>query len=185
MVRSVNAEFMAKVPDTSPRREVGCITCHRAGEKPPRQLDEIVLTEVTAKGVAAGLRVHEQYRTDFLGSGLYDFRERTLNIVGTSLREQKRNDDAAAIFKANLERFPNSGVALVTLGQIAAEGRPGRGGDLVLTRRHGRPGERLRASTPREAQGVGAQAAAIGGQAGGSSRHWAAVPTGYLLDSVN
>jgi hypothetical protein len=121
MVRAINGEFLAKVPDASRRREVGCITCHRAAEKPPRQLDEIVVSEVTAKGVAAGLQVYEQYRTDFLGSGLYDFRERTLNIVGTKLREEKRPEEAAAIFKANLERFPNSGVALVTLAQIALE----------------------------------------------------------------
>jgi tetratricopeptide (TPR) repeat protein len=76
---------------------------------------------VRDKGVPAGLQVYEQYRTDFLGSGLYDFRERTLNIVGTRLREDKRLDDAAAIFKANLERFPKSINALLTLGQIAVE----------------------------------------------------------------
>lgn len=121
MVRAINAEFMAKVPEASRRREVGCITCHRAAEKPPRQLDEIVLIEAKTKGVPAGLQVYEQYRTDFLGSGLYDFRERTLNIVGTRLREEKRLDEAAAIFKANLERFPKSINALLTLGQMAAE----------------------------------------------------------------
>jgi hypothetical protein len=121
MVQTINADYVSKVPDASARRQVGCITCHRAAEKPPRQLDEIVHTEIVARGVPAGLAVYETYRTDFFGSGLYDFRERTLNIVGTRLREGKRNEDAAAIFKANLERFPNSGVALVTLGQLAVE----------------------------------------------------------------
>jgi tetratricopeptide (TPR) repeat protein len=53
--------------------------------------------------------------------GLYDFRERTLNVVATRLREQKRGADARAFFEKNLERYPKSIVALTGVGQIAAE----------------------------------------------------------------
>jgi tetratricopeptide (TPR) repeat protein len=121
MVRAINADYLAKLPDADGREQVGCITCHRAAARPPKPLEEILHATVVARGATAGLEEYEKYRGEFYGSGLYDFRERTLNVVGTRLREQKRGADAKTVFEKNLERYPKSPVALTNLGQIAAE----------------------------------------------------------------
>jgi hypothetical protein len=121
MVRAINADYLAKLPDGDEREQVGCITCHRAASRPPKPLDEILHATVVARGAAPGLEEYEKYRNEFYGSGLYDFRERTLNVVATRLREQKRGPDAKAFFAKNLEHYPKSLVALIGLGQIAAE----------------------------------------------------------------
>jgi tetratricopeptide (TPR) repeat protein len=121
MVRSINSDFLAKLPDDEDKLDVGCATCHRSAKRPPMPLEDLVYSAVVTKDAAAGVDTYEKYRNEFLGSGLYDFRERTLNVVATRLREQKRLAEAKQIFEKNLERFPASSIALTSLGQIAAE----------------------------------------------------------------
>jgi tetratricopeptide (TPR) repeat protein len=121
MVRAINADYLARLPEGDEREQVGCITCHRAASRPPRPLEEILHATIVARGPTAGLEEYEKYRNEFYGSGLYDFRERTLNVVASRLREQKRGADARLFFEKNLERYPKSIVALTGLGQIAAE----------------------------------------------------------------
>ncbi len=120
MLHAINGDYVTKLPDGADRREVGCVTCHRSAERPPRPLDEILFDTVVKRGAAAGLEQYEKYRKEYFGSWLYDFRERTLNIVATQLHERKRADDAKRVFEKNLELFPDSLVALMGLGQIAA-----------------------------------------------------------------
>ena len=97
MVTTINGDYMTKLPEGDERQPVGCATCHRSAARPPLPLEDIVATAVTARGVSAGIEEYEIYRTEFYGSGLYDFRERTLNVVATRLREQKRPADAKPI----------------------------------------------------------------------------------------
>lgn len=66
----------------------------------------------------AALEQLRELREQFFRSGLYDFRERTLNVVGTRLLDNKRPDDALVVFKANLELYPRSVNALFTIARI-------------------------------------------------------------------
>jgi tetratricopeptide (TPR) repeat protein len=119
MVRTMNADYVSKIPEREGGRMlVTCQTCHRAAQRPPRPLEETLYETATAKGVPAALEQLRDLREQFLGSGLYDFRERTLNVVGTRLLDNKRPDDALAVLKANLESYPRSVNALFTIARI-------------------------------------------------------------------
>lgn len=119
MVRTMNADYVSKIPEREGGRAlVTCQTCHRAAQRPPRPLEETLYETAAAKGVPAALEQLRELREQFYGSGLYDFRERTLNVVGTRLLDNKRPDDALAVFKANLEAYPRSVNAMFTIGRI-------------------------------------------------------------------
>lgn len=122
MVRSMNAKYLSKLPAReAPRQEVGCLMCHRREQQPPRPLDQILLATVKERGVDAGAAEYRTLRKDQFGSGLYDFRQPTLNIVATRLREEKRFEDAIAILKLNAEMFPESADVQANLGEASRE----------------------------------------------------------------
>ncbi len=120
MVRAMNADFMSKVPPREGgRMQVTCHTCHRADARPQRPLEEILYETAAAQGVPAALQQYKKFRDEFHGSGFYDFRERTLNVLATRLLDTMRPADALAVLKANLELFPKSPIALASAGQLS------------------------------------------------------------------
>ena len=128
MVKSINGDFIKALPaGDAARQEVGCITCHRRSAKPPRPLSDMLLATIESRGTAAAIEQYRRLRADALDSGLYDFREPTLNIVATRLREQKRFDEAIAMLKLNGELFPRSAAVQLNLGEAAIEK-----GDMAL-----------------------------------------------------
>jgi tetratricopeptide (TPR) repeat protein len=122
MVRSINADFIDTVPaGAGARQMVTCITCHRRATKPTLPLHTILVDTVAAEGATAALAKYSTLRDEFYGSGLYDFREHTLNIVGNRLMEQKRPADAIAVLKKNVELFPKSATAFFGVGFAAQQ----------------------------------------------------------------
>lgn len=122
MVRDMNAQYVSKLPAReAPRQEVGCLMCHRREQRPPRPLSDILLATLKERGVEAAIAEYRTLRKDQFGSGLYDFRQPTLNIVATRLREEKRFDDAIAILKLNAEIFPDSADVQANLGEASRE----------------------------------------------------------------
>jgi hypothetical protein len=122
MVAAINGEYMSKLPaGAAPRQQVTCITCHRRSAIPPRPLPDMLLTTLNASGVPAAVEQYRKLRSEMLESGLYDFRESTLNILGTSLRDQKRFAEAVEVLKLNVEMFPKSAAAQVNLGDAALQ----------------------------------------------------------------
>jgi len=128
MVRGVNADVIAALPAADPpRQQVTCLTCHRRETKPPRSLPEVLLSTITARGVPAAIDQYQKLRAEMLDAGLYDFREPSLNIVATSLRDQKKFDEALEVLRLNATMFPKSAVVQIHLGDTAAQK-----GDLPL-----------------------------------------------------
>lgn len=122
MVQSINAGFVGAIPaGTAPRQTVTCATCHRGTAVPPRPLAALLLETAADGGIEAAIVQHRRLRDDLLDSGLYDFRERTLNRVGTRLREEQKLAEALAVFTRNAELFPASAAALVAIGDTAVE----------------------------------------------------------------
>jgi hypothetical protein len=122
MVRSINADFMTKVPaGDSPRQQVTCFTCHRRSTKPPLPLHEVLIATATASGVPAALAQYRKLRSEVLDAGLYDFREPSLGIFANALRQQKRLDEAREVLRLNAELFPKSAMTQVLLGDIALQ----------------------------------------------------------------
>jgi tetratricopeptide (TPR) repeat protein len=122
MVRAINNDFMSTLPaGDAARQPVTCITCHRRSTKPPRPLPDVLLSTINASGIPAAIEQYKKLRAEALESGLYDFREPSLNIVATSLRDQKRLAEALEILRLNAELFPRSVNAQVALGDVAAQ----------------------------------------------------------------
>ena len=120
MVQSINANFMSALPGgAAGRQQVTCITCHRRSMKPPLQLSDMLSATIAAEGTQAGIAQYRKLRADMLESGMYDFREATLNIVSTTLRDQKKFPEAIEMLKFNAEIFPKSAAAQVNIGDTA------------------------------------------------------------------
>lgn len=128
MVRGINADFIGTLPAADPpRQQVTCLTCHRRETKPPRSLPDLLLATLNARGVAAAIEQYRKLRAEMLEAGLYDFREPSLTIVATSLREQKKFDEALEVLRLNATMFPKSAMVQINLGDTAAQK-----GDLPL-----------------------------------------------------
>ena len=122
MVRTINAEFIAKVPASDAKRqEVTCFTCHRRVSKPPLPLHEVLLATANTSGVGAAIAQYRKLRSEVLDAGLYDFREPALPILSLFLTQQKRFDDALEVLKVNAEVFPKSVRTQLLLGDNWAQ----------------------------------------------------------------
>lgn len=123
MTRDMNEKYVSTIPaGTEPRQPVRCVTCHRRATKPTRPLWDILVETAVASGGAAAVERHKAISDELYGSGLYDFREHTLNITGNILREQhKKIEDALLIFKRNAELFPKSANAMFAAGEAAQQ----------------------------------------------------------------
>jgi predicted Zn-dependent protease len=123
MTRAINAQYVSTIPaGGEPRQAVRCITCHRRASKPTRPLWDLLVETTVASGATAAIERHKAISDEFFGSGLYDFREHTLNITGNKLREeQKMLPEALAMFKRNAELFPKSANAMFAVGEAAQQ----------------------------------------------------------------
>lgn len=123
MTRAINEQYVNTIPaGAEPRQPVRCITCHRRASKPTRPLWDIVVETAVSSGASAAVERHKTISDEFYGSGLYDFREHTLNIAGNRLREERKLPaEALAMFKRNAELFPKSANAMFAAGQAAQQ----------------------------------------------------------------
>jgi tetratricopeptide (TPR) repeat protein len=150
MVQSINANFMTALPAADASRQaVGCITCHRRSLKPPLPLSEILLATLAAQDAAAAVAQYRKLRADLLDSGLYDFREPSLNIVATRLREAKNFAAALDILKLNAEMFPRSAAVQINLGDTAI-----LAGDAVAARNYYRRALEIEPGHPAATRGL-------------------------------
>jgi tetratricopeptide (TPR) repeat protein len=117
MVAAINTQFLATLPGEPDPQKVDCFTCHRGQAEPPRALF-VVLGEVAAsKGAAAAVEEFRRLKAEHGASGIYDFRDRTLNRVATALLETGKVDEALTVLSANAEIYPDAGLTQQLLGQ--------------------------------------------------------------------
>lgn len=122
MVQAVNRDVVSKLPGgAGTRQPVTCITCHRREMKPPRPLPDLLVDTIASRGVPAAVEQYRTLRAESLDAGLYDFREHSLNIAATALREQKKFDEALALLQLNAEMFPKSAMVQINLGDTAQQ----------------------------------------------------------------
>jgi Photosynthetic reaction centre cytochrome C subunit len=118
MVMHINEEHLADVPDRPmPHVVVKCETCHR-GVARPRPLDDDLALMLADSGLDATVRRYRALRDQYYGSGSYDFREITLNLLAGSEARAGRADNAIALLKLNAEFNANSTQIPFQLGDI-------------------------------------------------------------------
>ena len=117
MTRLVNAEQIPKITTKDPDRvEVKCATCHRGQERP--WLIEDVLTRAYKDGGLDSLKAtYTALRKEYYGSATYDFSEPMLAGLAERLGGRDKPDLGVPLAQFNVQFFPESGYAHLTLGQ--------------------------------------------------------------------
>lgn len=118
MVRHINGEHLADVPDRPrPIVVVRCATCHR-GLSRPRLLDDDLALVLADSGLDAAIRRYRALRMHYYGSGSYDFGELVLNELARSEARARRPDNALGLLALNAEFFPASGNIPFLMGEV-------------------------------------------------------------------
>lgn len=89
-------------------RKIQCATCHHGVSKPPLPLEEEIMAVIEQDGVEGGIAHYHQLRERYAGKTAYDFTENSLNALGYNLISLEKINDAIAIFKLNVEMFPDA-----------------------------------------------------------------------------
>jgi tetratricopeptide (TPR) repeat protein len=110
-------DTLATIEPSGPERvNMWCHTCHR-GRPRPTTLDEELAEVHAAEGIDATIAAYRELREQFHGRGAFDFGEGTLNTLGYALLGEEKPADAVAIFRLNVEQYPESANAWDSLGE--------------------------------------------------------------------
>ncbi len=99
MVATINRDYVSKIAGPPPA-QVECVTCHR-GLAEPRTLNAVLAEAIEKQGINEAIKQYHDLRSQYLGSGEYDFGERPLNQLAESLMAKGRNKEAVAIMETS------------------------------------------------------------------------------------
>jgi tetratricopeptide (TPR) repeat protein len=97
MVAIINRDYLSKIGKETPVR-VECVTCHH-GLTQPRTLNAVLAETIEREGIDAAIKQYHDVRTQYYGTGQYDFGETSLNQLAESLLAKGKNKDAVAIME--------------------------------------------------------------------------------------
>lgn len=97
MVAIINRDYLSKIGKETPVH-VECVTCHH-GLTQPRTLNAVLAETIEREGIDAAIKQYHDVRTQYYGTGQYDFGETPLNQLAESLLAKGKNKDAVAIME--------------------------------------------------------------------------------------
>lgn len=116
LTEDVNARVPAAVAKTAAdATRVQCVTCHR-GVAIPKQLTDILAETAAASGLPAALARYRELRQQYYGGQSYDFSENSALALAQRATQAGRPDEAIAWAQLDLEFYPRSARAYVSLG---------------------------------------------------------------------
>ncbi len=117
MTNEINGKLLPTIGRESPL-QVRCATCHRGVTK-PQTLDQILLAVVAKGGAPAAVARYRELRTQYYGTGSYDFSGRSMNTVAETLARGQNNFDAAIeLMQLHIEFNPDKADGYLALGQL-------------------------------------------------------------------
>ena len=117
MMAGLNTTTLPKAAG-APGAAVSCVICHR-GLPSPTTLDKVLVAVTREKGADAAVGKYKELRTQYYGSGTFDFTPRALQTAALALADDKATLDAAlTIAKLNVEQNPTAASAQVVVAQI-------------------------------------------------------------------
>lgn len=129
MTQTINADYLAGL-EREGALEVQCVTCHRGATK-PEQLSDLVTRVFTEDGIEAAVGRYEELRSEYYGSGTFDFSERSLFWAAEGLLGRGESSAAVRLLELNLEHHPDSARTLQMLA--GAYEQAGREADALAT----------------------------------------------------
>jgi len=97
MVATINRDYVGKLDTASPAR-VECVTCHH-GLTQPRTLNSVLAEAIEKHDVDEAIKQYHDLRSQYYGTGQYDFGETPLNQLAESLMAKGKNKEAVAIME--------------------------------------------------------------------------------------
>jgi tetratricopeptide (TPR) repeat protein len=100
MVATINRDYVSKIGTQTPASpaHVECVTCHH-GLTQPRTLNSVLAETIEKHGIDDAIKQYHDLRSQYYGTGQYDFGETTLNQLSESLMARGKNKEAAAIME--------------------------------------------------------------------------------------
>lgn len=135
MVMDLNDKYLPATGRTfSARNQVSCETCHHGVAK-PQTLRAALAGAVEAKGADSAIALYRDLRLRFFGSAAYDFSEPSLNAAADEVNRLPNQRPAAiALYKLNLEFFPQSIPAYSAVAQLQLASNDTASAVATLTR---------------------------------------------------
>jgi hypothetical protein len=99
MVATINRDYVSKIGKPSPV-QVQCVTCHR-GLTQPRTLNSVLAEAIEKQSIDEAIKQYHDLRSQYYGTGEYDFGETPLNQLAESLLAKGKNKEAVAIMETN------------------------------------------------------------------------------------
>jgi hypothetical protein len=99
MVTAINHDYIGKIGKPS-SVQVECATCHR-GLTQPRLLNAVLADTIEKQGTDGAIKQYHDLRSQYYGTGQYDFGETPLNQLTESLLAKGKNKEAVAIMEMN------------------------------------------------------------------------------------
>lgn len=99
MLAAINRDYVSKIGKPSPV-QVECSTCHR-GLTQPRLLNAVLADAIEKQGIDGAIKEYRDLRSQYYGTGQYDFGETPLNQLTESLLAKEKNKEAVAIMEMN------------------------------------------------------------------------------------
>ena len=118
MVAQLNDDFLATLPDRDePEVSVSCKTCHRGRPRPIMLAQELRIA-LDEFGPDSAVVRYERYREETALTGMFNFGEWEVNVLGEQLQREERLEDAIAIYELNGRHYPNSVPIHLSLGTL-------------------------------------------------------------------
>jgi len=109
-------DHLKEVKPGPTRVNMWCHTCHQ-GRPRPQTLEETLTEALNVDGLKAMIARYRDLRERYYGKGAYDFSQVTLNNLGYALLGEGKLDAASAVFRLNVEFFPDSANAYDSLAE--------------------------------------------------------------------
>lgn len=107
MLGDINEHLDSFESTGAKRVNMWCHTCHRGAAR-PHTLDDQLMETFSTHGTEAMVDQYAKLRDRYYGKAAYDFGENSLNALGYALLGQDEVEAAIAIFRLNVEKFPES-----------------------------------------------------------------------------
>jgi hypothetical protein len=118
MVGRLNDELLAGLPQRDePHLRVACVTCHH-GQAKPETLEAVLARALEQDGVDSAVAHYRNLRDTYFGSGVFDFRARSLMELARTLAVGSKTAESARFLELNAEFYTRDAFNWIQLGDV-------------------------------------------------------------------
>ena len=117
MTKDINSKYLSEFSKFNKNvMQVKCMTCHH-GVEIPLPLEELLYNKIKTDGLEEAITTYNNLYQKYYGSFAYDFSDNSLQTLAENLIDEKMYDEAVAFALINIEKYPESGTANLSLAE--------------------------------------------------------------------